>query len=91
MTKQQVRDLIGEPDYGTLTGPKNLLGGASGSAWSYYFFTTSYGNSFTDELVEVFFDRYDRVEAILPVRIEGLSPIGFSDEQLKDLEHLGAL
>lgn len=76
MSKTQVANLIGEPDYCQLSyGPKRLNMECRGSEWVYYFSMNEDSANNFDSVVYIFFDLNDKMITASPVNIEGLSPI----------------
>ena len=84
MTKDQIAELIGEPDFsqfGYAKGPKGPREKWLGSYWMYYFRQRNNGFNVYDPCLEIFFDTNDRAHWIVPENIDGLKEKGPSQRQ----------
>lgn len=77
MTKQQILNLLGQPDYSRLDyGPKGPGEKWLGSSWVYWLSKRDNGINMNDPCVHVFFDTKDRADWIVPSNIHGAHEIG---------------
>ena len=77
MSKEQVAELIGDPDYSRLMyGPKGPGARWLGSSWMYYLHKRDSNINVYNPCVQIFFGTDDRATWIVPSNIDGLTEKG---------------
>ena len=77
MSKQQILDLLGRPDYSSINyGPKGPGEKWLGSSWTYWLSKRDSGVNVYDPCVEVFFNTNGLADWIAPSNIAGAHEIG---------------